>query len=623
MTGDAIFACFADNDGDVSGLTTYTACSAPATPAILSADDKGASSSDAITNDTTPAITGSCSTSLIHVYFDSVFLSTVGNDGVTCTSSGGTYTIPTLTPLADGIYTIDAMQSNGRGLGFGDSPFSSDRTLIIDTIPPTLTLEQKSGQSDPTNGSMVYRVVFSETIYTATFTTSDITLTGTGSGTVSSVSQVAPFDGTTFDVTINGTSDGTIIADISTNKVTDIAGNANTTASVSTDKTIEFDDTNPTVALTSLVSSPLSATFTVTATFSEAVSGLALGDFTIGNGTAGNLIIVSPTVATIDVTPTIDGIVTVDFPGFRVIDLATNGNTVAPQLSRITDLTSPNVTIDQASGQVDPTITSDIIFTAVFDEALASFDCTDVTVVNGVCVSVTLDSGSTYTVLVNGYSSAVVATVDAGATTDIAGNGNNQSTSTDNSVTFNPPSGGGSGNTTQTPKKTGGSGFSIGTPTTKTTTPKTTAVPTTTNATATETSQTSITNTTTPIPLNAASEDTVMTTTAYDAQSFTKLQKQYGNEVITREFFQNRCVTDNGKPYFRSCENGYALKTTYEFHQNMLCEGFVTAKKSPYTDAATRRDVLTMALKMRTKKEVEQKKVLPFESGIFLDITTP
>ncbi len=114
-----------------------------------------------------------------------------------------------------------------------------------------------------------------------------------------------------------------------------------------------------------------------------------------------------------------------------------------------------------------------------------------------------------------------------------------------------------------------------------------------------------------------------MTSTAYDAQSFVALQKKYGNEAITKDFFQNRCVTDNGKTYFRTCENGYGLKTTYEFHQNMICEGFVTAKKSSYTDAATRRDVLTMALKMRTKKETEEKKMSSFKSGMFLDVITP
>src|SRR2546427_1208103 len=50
-------------------------------------------------------------------------------------------------------------------------------------------------------------------------------------------------------------------------------------------------------------------------------------------------------------------------------------------------------------------------------------------------------SGSSYTAAVSGMttSGTVVATIAAGVATDAAGNGNNASTSTDNTVTFNAP----------------------------------------------------------------------------------------------------------------------------------------------------------------------------------------
>lgn len=58
----------------------------------------------------------------------------------------------------------------------------------------------------------------------------------------------------------------------------------------------------PTVVLTGPTQAQ-SGPFTVTATFSEPVSGLTLAGFTLGNGTVSNLVMVSPGVYTILVTP--------------------------------------------------------------------------------------------------------------------------------------------------------------------------------------------------------------------------------------------------------------------------------------------------------------------------------
>ena len=62
----------------------------------------------------------------------------------------------------------------------------------------------------------------------------------------------------------------------------------------------------PTVVLTG-PTDPQSGPFTVTATFSEPVTGMTLAAFVIGNGTASNLVMVSPNVYTILVTPDTPG----------------------------------------------------------------------------------------------------------------------------------------------------------------------------------------------------------------------------------------------------------------------------------------------------------------------------
>src|SRR5438046_10202048 len=84
------------------------------------------------------------------------------------------------------------------------------------------------------------------------------------------------------------TSDGPVIAGVGAGEAADVAGNANV-ASTSTDNTVTYDTTGPSVTVNQAVgqadptkTSPIS--FTVT--FSESVSGFATGDVTL-SGTAG------------------------------------------------------------------------------------------------------------------------------------------------------------------------------------------------------------------------------------------------------------------------------------------------------------------------------------------------
>ena len=71
----------------------------------------------------------------------------------------------------------------------------------------------------------------------------------------------------------------------------------------------------------------------MTATFSEAVTGFALADITVGNGAASNLATADNTTFTFDVTPTADGQVTVDVAAAVAQDSAGNDNTAAIQFT--------------------------------------------------------------------------------------------------------------------------------------------------------------------------------------------------------------------------------------------------------------------------------------------------
>jgi hypothetical protein len=107
------------------------------------------------------------------------------------------------------------------------------------------------------------------------------------------------------------------------------------------------------------------------------------------------------------------------------------------------DTTAPSVLINQTACQPDPTSTSPINFTAIFNEPVIGFTGSDVTI-NGTAggtKTVAVTGGpSVFTVAVSGMTSSgtVIATIPAGRATDAAGNGNTASTSTDNTVTFAP-----------------------------------------------------------------------------------------------------------------------------------------------------------------------------------------
>jgi hypothetical protein len=138
-----------------------------------------------------------------------------------------------------------------------------------------------------------------------------------------------------------------------------------------------YDSAAPTVALTAAgTSNPTKdSPFVVTATFSEAITGFALGDITVTNGTANTLAGTNP--YTFNVVPSGDGLVTVNIPAGGCIDRAGNLNTAATPLTRTSDRTAPTVILSAAAQ--DPTNASPILVTASFSEAVTGFIATDVT----------------------------------------------------------------------------------------------------------------------------------------------------------------------------------------------------------------------------------------------------
>jgi hypothetical protein len=120
------------------------------------------------------------------------------------------------------------------------TPLSSS-TCIFDASRPTATISHP-GQDDPTpNNSINFTITFDQAIGLSSFASSDIILSGTGSGSVNSVTTT---DNITWTVNVIASSEGTIIVSLPAGSVTDPSGNPNL-ASIVTDDTVIYDTTPP------------------------------------------------------------------------------------------------------------------------------------------------------------------------------------------------------------------------------------------------------------------------------------------------------------------------------------------------------------------------------------------
>jgi hypothetical protein len=197
-----------------------------------------------------------------------------------------------------------------------------------------------------------------------------------------------------------------------------------------------------------------------TVIFSEPVTGFTSSDVVL-SGTAGATTVIVTEIAPNNGTiyniavggMTIGGTVIASIPAGVVV----NSNNIFYTASSSTDNTvtysppvssNPTVTINQATGQSDPTSASPIHFTVTFSEAVTGFSSSDISFTGStplilITPVVTVTGGPVvYDVSVSGMisSGTVVATVPAGSAINAANQSNLVSTSTDNSVVYNIPS---------------------------------------------------------------------------------------------------------------------------------------------------------------------------------------
>ena len=283
---------------------------------------------------------------------------TINSHAATYQSNSGnnyTYSYTIQSSDSDGDATIAISGSDPAG---NPGSASNTTTLDVDKTAPTVTINQAGGQADPTGGSPInFTVVFSESV--SGFATGDVTITGTAPGTKTGT---VTGSGTTYNVAVSGmTGSGTVIANIAADKAADAAGNGNT-ASTSTDNTVTYDVTPPTVTINQAggQADPTSGSpINFTVVFSESVSAFATGDVTITGtapGTKTGTVTGSGTTYNVAVSGmTGSGTVVANIEAGKATDAAGNGNTASTSTDNtvtydVTDPTITSVTSTTANG---------------------------------------------------------------------------------------------------------------------------------------------------------------------------------------------------------------------------------------------------------------------------------
>lgn len=326
--------------------------------------------------------------------------------------------------------------------------------MLIDKVDttPTVTINQGATQADPTSATpIVFDVVFSEPV--TGFTDADVSFTGSTAG--GTLAAAVTGSGEQYTVSVSGmTTSGTVVASIPSGAAAD-ADNNPTGASTSTDNTVTYNSPPPTVTINSAVGQPDPTTggpIAFVVTFSKPVTGFTASDVSFTGSTAGGtlLAVVSGTGADYTVAVsgmTTNGTVVASIPAGAANDAGGQPSAASTSTDNSVQFTAgpPTVTINQATGQSDPSSGASITFTVQFSEPVTGFTASDIaftgSTATGTLAAVVSGSGPLYTVTVTGMtgSGTVVVSIPAAAATDSDTNPSAASTSTDNSVNWIKP----------------------------------------------------------------------------------------------------------------------------------------------------------------------------------------
>jgi glucose/arabinose dehydrogenase/PKD repeat protein len=213
------------------------------------------------------------------------------------TGSGSQYTVTATTGSGNGTLGLNAVDDDSivdgagnplGGTGSGNGGFTTGQSYAIDKTVPSVTIDQATGQSDPTSASPIsFTVVFSEAV--SGFSGADVSFVGSTVG--GTLTAVVSGPGPTYSVAVTGmTGDGTVVANIPAGAASDAAGNPST-AATSNDRTVSYtaptDVAPPTVSISApAAGATVTGTLSVTATAADNV-GVAGVQFLLDGASLG------------------------------------------------------------------------------------------------------------------------------------------------------------------------------------------------------------------------------------------------------------------------------------------------------------------------------------------------
>ncbi|MBO0698525.1 MAG: hypothetical protein J2P46_09030, partial [Zavarzinella sp.] len=406
---------------------------APDAPVVTGFADNSGSPADNVTNDPTITLSGTAEpNATVRVSGDLTDLGEVlaGADGSWSFAPGS---------LADGSHSFTAAATDSAG---NVSSPSLAFLVVIDTVAPAVPTITGFADDSGAPGDGL---------------TDDPTPTLRGTaepGTVVTVSDGLTVLGTTavgaggdWQFTTPSLADG---PHAFTAVATDMAGNA---SSSSSPLALSIDTARPTVTIEQAAgqSDPTNvSSIAFHVTFSKPVTGFTAAAVDLTASSVGGTLVADVTGSGTDYTVTVtgmagEGTVVASILAGAAADAAGNGNTASTSTDNSVgfDSVAPTVTINQAPGQADPTDGTQIVFAVQFSEPVTGFTADDVSFAGsagaGTLAAAVSGSGADYTVTVTGMAGAqtVVASIPAGAAVDATGNASLDSTSTDNTVSFN------------------------------------------------------------------------------------------------------------------------------------------------------------------------------------------
>ncbi len=385
---------------------------------------------------------------------------------VSLTRNGGANLITaatTITPVGGNVYRI----GNLAGLtGIAGTYVLSVNSLLIRTtagvpgttsvsttwqnvpLRPSASIARGPSQPAATNASTIrFAVDFSEPV--SGFTASDVQFSG-GTLTTGLTAVVIPNGGAgaSYFVDVSGmSSTGTVGIALPDSAVFSASGGLSLAATTPVGELVSFGNGVPVPSFNpTVIAATNAASVNVGLSFTQAVTGLDIGEIQTVNATVQNLVDLGGGQFTLTVLPTADGAFSVTIPAGVAADTFGNLNTTAT-LTGSVDRTAPVATIELISV---PTIAEPpAVFRVSFSEAIATGSLTpaDISFAGstvGGALSATLlpDIGNAYFIHVTGMTGTgtIRVSLDAGSFTDVAGNASTTTAVADADVLFAPTS---------------------------------------------------------------------------------------------------------------------------------------------------------------------------------------